>query len=649
MKQKSRSARAQSDRRLSPTLVNSESSPKFRLPGLPVPGTGSVVVCPLSGVADIGMNWTLYGYAGGYILVDAGSGFAPREVEGVEAVFPDPEILRGLGKRLLGLVVTHFHEDHVGAIHRVFPDFASCPIYAPPFASEMLKLRLRETDTLGEVKVRTFNPGTEFKLGHFLIRTIPVAHSTPDCVALFLRTPVGNILHTGDWKIDPNPGVGRVTDLSKFEAIGREGVDLMLCDSTNADREAPQTTEADVRKAFAEIFRNSTGMVVVSSFGSNVARMGSVAQAAKETHRYVALAGHSLRRAEEVATKLKLLGDVRGFLSHPKYLRDLDRRQQVLMCTGTQGEERAALTRLASGIDLKLPAIQPGDIVVHSARIIPGNEEYVGEVFAALRAQGATIITADQKFSGNSVHVTGHPCRPELRLMYAAVRPRCAIPVHGAPHHLEQHAELARAAGVASVNVPFNGAVYEMTRGRVAILGHLQQHYVAALADDEGSIVKWDQREQRPRLEDRHVASLATAAPAKFDPRPARGDDARHPRDQRPPRQEPRRQQQQPRRQQQQPRRQQQQPSRQDTHQDQRPARGRQPTPGTVADVGQPRPVVQAAQPPRQRPQGPLRDGPAADRRPDGQVLSTQVVFLKARKPAVKPETSDEQSSAFTM
>ena len=339
---------------------------------LPEPKAGSIVVCTLGGVADIGMNLTLYGALGGWVLVDAGTTFAPREVKGVEAVMPDPRFLTALGDRLKGMVVSHWHQDHVGAITEYWPRYAKCPIWAPPFAARMLSNKLQEAGTRGEVKLNTFEPGATLRVGPFRIRTVRVAHSTPDCVAFAFEAQGARVLQTNDWKIDPEPGVGSRTDMGAFARLGGQGVDLMLCDSTNADREVPQTSEASVRRGVEAVMRRAKGMVFVCSFGSNVARMASVAHAAKAARRKVALAGRSLREAAAAAEALGIMKGVPPFLEDAAKFGSTQRNGCVLMCTGTQGEENAALAKLAHGSDKRLPKILPGDVVIHSARAIPG-------------------------------------------------------------------------------------------------------------------------------------------------------------------------------------------------------------------------------------------------------------------------------------
>ena len=485
-------------------MNGTDNEPLAALDSIPSVRRDSLVVSTLGGVANIGMNWTLYGNDNAFILVDAGTTFAPRDTIGVEAVLPDPKIFALLGNRLKGLVVTHFHEDHVGAIHRLWPRFAKCPIYAPPFAARMLTGRFQEAGTKGKIRLETFTPGTKLSIGPFKVRTIRVAHSTPDCVGLCIETKNARVVHTGDWKIDPEPGIGSRTDLGAFAALGDKGVDLMLCDSTNANREVPQSSEAAVRRAMTAVFKRAKGIVFVSSFGSNVARMASVAFAAKATRRKVALAGRSLRNAAEAAEALGLTKGVPPFLKDATKFNGTERRGCVLMCTGTQGEENAALSKLAlaSGRDARLPRVMKGDVVVHSARIIPGNEDYVNAVLDRLEDLGAEIITADNLIEGDSVHVTGHPCRDDLRMMYTAVRPKIAMPIHGAPMHLAAHHELALSLGVSDALMPIDGGVYELASGRLACLGRLTLGRVAIMGDGAGTLVPWDDAKTIPVLTD---------------------------------------------------------------------------------------------------------------------------------------------------
>jgi len=460
----------------------------------PRPTEDSILVCTVGGVGQIGMNWTLYGHAGKWVLVDAGSAFAPRDVEGVDAIFPDPRSLKAILPNLEALIVTHAHEDHIGAIHRLWPALRA-PIYATPFATKVISNRLRELGTLGKVKIKTYDVGDTLKVGPFDVQTIRMTHSVPECVALAFKTPAGTVLHTGDWKIDPDPVIGKPTDIDALKALGKEGVLGMVCDSTNADRYGEITSEAMVAQGMREVFAKSKGMTVVTCFASNVARLASVARAAAATGRKVAVAGRSLIRTEEAARECGLLDGVPEFLHDVSHLKGLDRRQMALICTGSQGEGNAALARLASGNDTRLPNVKPGDVVVHSARVIPGNEVEVEEIFAALEARGVKVLR--EEFNGFPLHVSGHAKANEIETMYSMIRPRFAIPVHGEKEHLEAHERIAKASRVREVELAAEGDVLRVSRRRIQKVASVKIDLLCALSTHRGvRLAMWDAAKQ---------------------------------------------------------------------------------------------------------------------------------------------------------
>ena len=438
----------------------------------PVPRDNENLIVPLGGIGRIGMNWTLYGHAGQWILVDAGIAFPDDNMEDVDAIVPDPTFLRHISDRLLGLVVTHAHEDHIGGIDRLWPGGVNCPIYATPFASTVIARRLEEVSALDDVELNTFEVGESFVIGPFAIRTVRMTHSVPEPVALAITTAAGTILHTGDWKLDPNPLIGLPTDLTALKEIGDAGVTAMVCDSTNANRDLPITSEADVREAFIRLFRARQGTVVVSCFATNVARMASASVAASLSGRKIAFAGRSMRNSEEAANACGLLDGVPQFLAEPRHLQGLDRRETALICTGGQGEERAALARLARGEGW--PKLERGDTVVMSSRIIPGNEKAVEEVHSKLRQRGVEIVSSNTLVDGYPVHVSGHPGQTELRTLYGLVRPRFGIPVHGEAEHLAAHAEIATSMGAIVPSLSTEGEVLSVTRDGIRNLGKLQ-------------------------------------------------------------------------------------------------------------------------------------------------------------------------------
>ncbi|WP_207477925.1 ribonuclease J [Arenibaculum pallidiluteum] len=454
----------------------------------PVPAQGEVLVVPLGGLGRIGMNWTLYGHAGRWILVDAGIAFADETLEGVDAIIPDPAFLAPIMDRLDGLVVTHAHEDHIGAIDRVWPHVIGCPIWATPYAAAMLERRFDEAGTLSEIDLRTYPVGGSFEVGPFSIRSVRMTHSVPEPVALAIGTAAGTVLHTGDWKLDPEPLIGEPADLDALRAIGDAGVLAMLCDSTNAHKSLPRTSEAQVREAFKRLFAARKGQVAVVCFSTNVARLASAAVAAESSGRQIALAGRSIRNSEETARSLGLLDSVPHFLAEPAHLKGLDRVQTALVCTGAQGEERAALAKLARG-DWRLPSFGPGDTVVLSARVIPGNEEAVDKVVSKLRSRGVEVLMGDESFEGAPLHVSGHPGADELRELYGLVRPRFAIPVHGTEMHLTAHARLARESGVEAALVTEEAEVIRLSHAGACVTGHVPVPKLHLASDERGNRV----------------------------------------------------------------------------------------------------------------------------------------------------------------
>lgn len=462
----------------------------------PRPGHDSILACPVGGVGQIGMNWTLYGHDGQWILVDAGSAFAPREVDGVDAIFPDPRSLRSILPHLSALVVTHAHEDHIGAIHRLWPSLR-VPIFATPFASAIIKERLREAGTLKKTRISTYRPGDTLKIGPFSIRTVRMTHSVPECVSLAISTGSGTVFHSGDWKFDRDPVIGKPTDIDALREIGNAGVLGMVCDSTNADRRGGQTTERDVAKALDDICKDAPGMVVLTCFATNVARIASFARAATASGRQVAMSGRSLLRTEQIARQCGLLDGVPEFLHDVRHLRGLDHREMALICTGSQGEPNAAIGRLAAGNDWRLPPIQHGDVVVHSARAIPGNEEDINEILGVLAYRGASIIR--ETYKGNPVHVTGHAVANELEAMYGLIKPRFAIPVHGEASHLDAHGCIARGAGARDVGIAAEGDVWRISRRRIERVATVQINLLAALNQNGGQrLVPWDPVREEP-------------------------------------------------------------------------------------------------------------------------------------------------------
>lgn len=403
--------------------------------------TGDLALIPLGGTGEIGLNLNVYRLDGKLLAVDCGIGFAGNDNPEAEILVPDAAWLAERRDKLVGLVITHAHEDHLGAVAHLWPQLR-CPVYASPFPSAVLRRKLGEAGLLGQAKLHTVPLGGSLDLAPFRLQFLRVAHSVPESQALAIRTRHGTVLHTGDWKLDPNPLLGEPTDEAAFAALGDEGVLAMVCDSTNAMVEGASGSEADVRRELTSLVSELRGRVAVTCFATNVARLSSIAHAAQKAGRQVALFGRSLRNAEAAARECGYLKGVPAFLSEEDagYLPD---DSLLIVATGSQGEPRSALSKIAEDTHKHI-ALGEGDTVVYSSRQIPGNERAIGRVQDRLRRAGARVVTAEDR---PLVHVSGHPAREELRRLYALVRPRHAVPVHGEWRHLQAHADLAREAG----------------------------------------------------------------------------------------------------------------------------------------------------------------------------------------------------------
>ena len=412
---------------------------------------------PLGGSGEIGMNLNLYEYGGQWLMVDLGVTFADDGVPGVEVMMPDPQFIVERRDKLIGLVLTHAHEDHLGAVQYLWPELR-CPIWATPFTAAFLRRKLTETDFADEVEINIVEMGSRFRIGPFDLEMVTLTHSIPEPNGLAIRTPAGTVFHTGDWKIDPDPLVGDVTNDARLRTIGDDGVLALVGDSTNALKEGESGSEADVREALTTLFRQHGGRIAVACFASNVARLESIAVAAKANGRDCALVGRSLWRIHDTA---KETGYLRGL---PDFVDERDagfipRERLVMICTGSQGEPRAALTRIARDEHPHV-VLEKGDVVIFSSRVIPGNERGVLRLQNSLAHLGVTLVTDE---THPKIHVSGHPCRDELARMYQWVRPRIAVPVHGESLHMQAHAELAKACQVPHALVPENGTLIRLS------------------------------------------------------------------------------------------------------------------------------------------------------------------------------------------
>ena len=427
-----------------------------------------LVFLPLGGLGEIGMNAALYGFGPEterqWILVDCGMGFGGEEqLPGIDVVYPDLRFIEEERHNLLGIFITHAHEDHIGALVEMWPRLRA-PVYATRFAIGLLETRRLSEPNAPKVNLKEITPGQRLKIGPFDIEYVPVAHSIPESNALAIRTPHGLVVHTGDWKIDNTPYLGSLTSEEAFRALGDEGILALVCDSTNVVREGESPSEADVARNLAQLIKDAPHRVAITTFASNVARMRSVADAAREYGREVIVVGRAMDRVVEVAKECGYLEGLPEFRSAENF-GYMPRDKVVALLTGSQGEPRAALARIAQDEHPDI-ALSAGDRVIFSSRAIPGNEKAVGSIINSLIEQGIEIITDRTEL----VHVSGHPRRGELAQMYKWTRPRIAIPAHGEALHLAEHERFARAQGVPEVVRAKNGTLVRLSPGKAEII-----------------------------------------------------------------------------------------------------------------------------------------------------------------------------------
>ncbi|MBR0829413.1 ribonuclease J [Bradyrhizobium manausense] len=428
-----------------------------------------LVFAPLGGVGEIGMNLSIYGLGNrhqrAWLAIDLGVSFGDEEhLPGIDLIMPDISFLEKERKNLMGLVLTHAHEDHFGAIIDLWPKL-KCPIYATKFSAALFEAKCAAERNAPNIPVTVIPSGGRVDVGPFNVEFIPVAHSIPESHALAIHTEVGTVLHTGDWKIDPTPIIGQPTDERRLRELGEEGLLALIGDSTNAVREGRSPSEAEVAKTIIELVKEARGRVAVTTFASNVARIKAVADAAKAADREVVVVGRAMDRVVQVARETGYLDGVQNFRS-PEFYGHIPQEKVLALCTGSQGEPRAALARIAND-DHPEVTLNKGDSVIFSSRTIPGNEKAVGAIINGLVSQGVEVITDRTHL----VHVSGHPRRDELRDLIAWTKPQLLIPVHGEPLHLHEHAKLARAAGVPKVLVCRNGDLVKLGPGDPGIVG----------------------------------------------------------------------------------------------------------------------------------------------------------------------------------
>ncbi len=436
-----------------------------------VTSTDELLFLPLGGAGEIGMNLNLFAVDDQWLMVDLGVTFGDDTMPGVDVVMPDPAFIEARRDKLIGLVLTHAHEDHCGAVPHLWSRLR-CPIYCSPFTASIVRRKLTEAGLQNEAEITVVPLGGRLDIGPFDIELITLTHSIPEPSALIIRTRHGTVLHTGDWKFDPTPLLGDPPDEAALRRIGDEGVLALIGDSTNVFQKGVSGSESAVRDSLIDVVGELENRVLITCFASNVARLQTLAEVAKATGREPALVGRSLTRMYEAARENGYLTDVFFLGEHEAPL--LPRDEALIICTGSQGEPRAALSRIASGSH---PAVQleSGDSVVFSSKIIPGNERSIGRLHDLLVQQNVRVIDEHDAF----IHVSGHPCRDELAQMFSHVRPHTVVPVHGEVRHLYEHAALATACQVPHTVVATNGRVVRLAPGTPQIIDAVENGRLA--------------------------------------------------------------------------------------------------------------------------------------------------------------------------
>lgn len=446
-----------------------------------------LVFLPLGGCGEIGMNMGLYGYDGSWLMVDCGVTFGDDLTPGVDVMVPDPAFLIKNIDKLVGLVVTHAHEDHLGGIPYLWRQL-NCPVFATPFAAGLLRRKLPESGLDGAVPITEVEPGGNFSVGPFDISLVNLAHSVPETQALAISTSLGTVLHVTDWKLDPEPLVGPATDEEALRKIGDDGVLALMCDSTNVFVDGRTGSEGPLRNSLIDVVQNCKNRVAIACFASNVARMESAIRVAEATGRRVALVGRSLWRIAEIAKECGYLENCPEFVD-ARDIGYLPRDEVLMLVTGSQGESRAALARIAADDHPEI-SLSEGDAVIFSSREIPGNERAIGRLKNQLARLNVEVINERDAF----VHVSGHPAREELQELYEWVKPPMLVPIHGEARHLIEHCKFARENGIPVTAMAENGEMLRLAPGEPKILAQVQSGRYAVdgrrLVPVEGDVVR---------------------------------------------------------------------------------------------------------------------------------------------------------------
>ena len=461
-----------------------------------------LVFLPLGGSGEIGMNLNAYGYGPPHdrkwIIVDIGVTFGGANEPGVDLITPDPEFLVGEKDNILAIVLTHAHEDHIGAIRWLWPKLQA-PVYATPFTAALVIEKLKEGGLEKKVPLHVVPLKGELTFGPFEIEFVTLTHSIPEPNGLKITTPLGVIFHTGDWKIDPDPQIGEATDFAALDRMRAEGVLAMICDSTNVFVEGHAGSEADVRAALIEALKRFNGKVAITAFASNVARVESAYVAAKAAGRDVCLVGRSMHKIVGAAKATGVLPANLEFITEEQANAAPDDKV-LYLCTGSQGEERAALSRIASGDNRRI-SLGEGDVVLFSSRVIPGNEAAIFSLYEKLTERGVQVFTDKDA----PIHVSGHPCREELRQMYGLVRPRISVPVHGERRHILEHVALAKELQTPETIAPRNGDMIRLAPGAAEIIDEVPS---GRLYVDGGLLIKAEDETMRERKKLAHDGAV---------------------------------------------------------------------------------------------------------------------------------------------
>lgn len=433
----------------------------------------AIYCVPLGGCGVFGANMTLYGHKDQWIMIDCGMGFADETMPGIDILLPDPAFATTLGNKLLGIFFTHGHEDHIGAVDHLWPRL-NAPLYATKFTMERLRQSLSEWTWGHQVKLHEVPQQGKLDIGPFQLQFIRMAHSIPEAKSIAISVKgIGTVLHTGDWKIDPDPVLGDLTDAEALKKLGNEGVLAVVGDSTNAMVPGHSGSELDVQNNLTELFGEFDAQIAVTCFATNVGRIKSIYEAAKANNRKVSLVGRSLWSVDEAARNSGYLLDVPPFLDDDG-ANMVGGENVVYICTGSQGEPRAALARISNN-DHPAMRLNEGDVMIFSSRTIPGNDRAVDRIKNRFLINGINVITERDA----PIHVSGHPYRDELKQLYSWVKPKSVIPVHGEHMQQEKHADLARECGVPETFIPVNGDVIEITKDGLRPVGEVKSGILA--------------------------------------------------------------------------------------------------------------------------------------------------------------------------